>query len=81
LKKKYYPNESAQHHSVGHGDFFFKTRRPDFRMTAQHNSPGGSAPNEAIFLKTRCLPIHWDAKQKVYHGASDPRKDGMAAGY
>ena len=37
--------------------------------------------NEAIFLKTRCLPIQWDAKQKVYHGASDPRKDGMAAGY
>ncbi|MEO7961979.1 MAG: gamma-glutamyltransferase [Ginsengibacter sp.] len=25
--------------------------------------------------------IQWDAKQKVYHGASDPRKDGMAAGY
>ena len=25
--------------------------------------------------------IQWDAKQRVYHGASDPRKDGMAAGY
>ncbi len=25
--------------------------------------------------------IQWDPKQKVYHGASDPRKDGMAAGY
>lgn len=25
--------------------------------------------------------IEFDAKQKVYHGASDPRKDGMAAGY
>ena len=25
--------------------------------------------------------IQWDAKQKIYHGASDPRKDGMAAGY
>lgn len=25
--------------------------------------------------------IQWDARQKIYHGASDPRKDGMAAGY
>ena len=25
--------------------------------------------------------IKFDAKQHVYHGASDPRKDGMAAGY
>lgn len=25
--------------------------------------------------------IQFDAKQKVYHGASDARKDGMAAGY
>jgi gamma-glutamyltranspeptidase / glutathione hydrolase len=25
--------------------------------------------------------IEYDAKQHVYHGASDPRKDGMAAGY
>jgi gamma-glutamyltranspeptidase/glutathione hydrolase len=25
--------------------------------------------------------IQFDAKQHVYHGASDPRKDGMAAGY
>jgi hypothetical protein len=25
LKKKYYPNKSAKHNSVGHGDFFFKT--------------------------------------------------------
>ena len=25
--------------------------------------------------------IKWDANQKVYHSASDPRKDGMAAGY
>jgi gamma-glutamyltranspeptidase/glutathione hydrolase len=25
--------------------------------------------------------IKYDAKQHVYHGASDPRKDGMAAGY
>ncbi len=25
--------------------------------------------------------IGFDAKQHVYHGASDPRKDGMAAGY
>lgn len=25
--------------------------------------------------------IKFDAKQYVYHGASDPRKDGMAAGY
>ncbi len=25
--------------------------------------------------------IRFDAKQQVYHGASDPRKDGMAAGY
>jgi gamma-glutamyltranspeptidase/glutathione hydrolase len=25
--------------------------------------------------------IEYDARQHVYHGASDPRKDGMAAGY
>jgi gamma-glutamyltranspeptidase/glutathione hydrolase len=25
--------------------------------------------------------IQYDSKNKVYHGASDPRKDGMAAGY
>jgi gamma-glutamyltranspeptidase/glutathione hydrolase len=25
--------------------------------------------------------IKYDARQNVYHGASDPRKDGMAAGY
>ena len=25
--------------------------------------------------------IQFDIKQHVYHGASDPRKDGMAAGY
>jgi len=25
--------------------------------------------------------IHFDADQKIYFGASDPRKDGMAAGY
>ena len=25
--------------------------------------------------------IKYDANQHVYHGASDPRKDGMAAGY
>ena len=25
--------------------------------------------------------IHYDAARKIYFGASDPRKDGMAAGY
>jgi gamma-glutamyltranspeptidase/glutathione hydrolase len=25
--------------------------------------------------------IRYDPVQKVYYGASDPRKDGMAAGY
>jgi gamma-glutamyltranspeptidase/glutathione hydrolase len=25
--------------------------------------------------------IHFDAAHKIYFGASDPRKDGMAAGY
>jgi gamma-glutamyltranspeptidase / glutathione hydrolase len=27
----------------------------------------------------QCIKL--DTKQHVYHGASDPRKDGMAAGY
>ena len=26
-------------------------------------------------------PILWDAINKVYHGASESRKDGQAAGY
>ena len=25
--------------------------------------------------------IHWDNKRRVYHGASESRKDGNAAGY
>ena len=40
---------------------------------------GVAAGTPGDFGGYQCIQL--DAKQRVYHGASDPRKDGMAAGY
>jgi gamma-glutamyltranspeptidase/glutathione hydrolase len=54
--------------------FSFETQRALLQMG--YNVAAGIPGN---FGGYQC--IKFDAKQHVYHGASDPRKDGMAAGY
>ncbi len=54
--------------------FSFETTR---RLLDMGHKVASGTPG--LFGGYQC--IQFDAKQKVYHGASDPRKDGMAAGY
>jgi len=47
------------------------------RLTEMGHSVGTQAPG--AYGGYQC--IHFDPEHKIYFGASDPRKDGMAAGY